>query len=121
MTDCSVSHLHVNANAYTTTFLWRDYDIGRLKGVEVKPHIDQSGPTPPLPPVAQQARRIPFHMHKEVTRELHQLEKQGIIEKVDGPTPWVSPLVENTRILMTQLLMHRYCIRNMVDMEIQDT
>ena len=32
-------------------------------------------------------------MHKKVARELDQLEQQGIIEKVDGPTPWVSPLV----------------------------
>ena len=62
--------------------------IGRLKGVEVKLHIHQS-----VPPVAQRARRIPFHMRKKVARELDQLEQQGIIEKVDGPTPWVSPLV----------------------------
>ena len=32
-------------------------------------------------------------MRKKVANELDQLEKQGIIEKVDGPTPWVSPLV----------------------------
>ena len=32
-------------------------------------------------------------MRKKVARELDQLEQQGIIEKVDGPTPWVSPLV----------------------------
>ena len=51
--------------------------------VEVKLHIDQS-----VPPVAQRARRIPFHMRKEVAKELNQLEQQGIIEKVDGPTPW---------------------------------
>ena len=60
--------------------------IGKLKGVEVKLHIDQSVP----PPVAQRARRIPFHMRKKVAKELDQLEQQGIIEKVDGPTPWVS-------------------------------
>lgn len=26
-------------------------------------------------------------------QELHKLEQQDIIEKVEGPTPWVSPLV----------------------------
>ena len=62
--------------------------IGRLKGVEVKLHIDQS-----VPPVVQQAQRIPFHMPKKVAGELDQLEPQEIIEKVDGPMPWVSPLV----------------------------
>ena len=46
-----------------------------------------------VPPVAQPHRRIPFHMRKKVEQELENLEKQGIIEKVEGPTPWVSPLV----------------------------
>jgi len=62
--------------------------IGTLKDVEVKLHID-----PSVPPVAQPARRIPFHLRKKVEQELAQLEQQGIIEKVEGPTPFVSPLV----------------------------
>lgn len=62
--------------------------IGNLKGVEVKLHIDKD-----VPPVAQQARRIPFHLRKQVEKELEHLETQGIIEDVEGPTPWVSPLV----------------------------
>ena len=52
--------------------------IGKLKDREVSLHIDDS-----VTPVAQPPRRIPFHMRKEV---------EGIIEKVEGPTPWVSPL-----------------------------
>ena len=32
-------------------------------------------------------------MRKQVEIELERLEKQDIIEKVDGPTPWISPLV----------------------------
>ena len=32
-------------------------------------------------------------MRKRVAAELDSLERQGIIEKVDGPTPWISPLV----------------------------
>ena len=28
-----------------------------------------------------------------MAKELINLEEQGIIEKVEGPTPWVSPLV----------------------------
>ena len=62
--------------------------IGELKDFEVKLHIDQS-----VPSVAQPARRIPFHMRKKVSAALEQLEQQGIIEKVQGPTPFVSPLV----------------------------
>ena len=62
--------------------------IGKLKGVEVKLHINQS-----VPHVAQRARQTPYHMRKKVAKELDQLEKQGIIEKVDSPMPWVFPLV----------------------------
>ena len=43
-------------------------------------HIDKE-----VPPVAQQARRIPFHLHKRVEKELDHLELQGIIEDVEGP------------------------------------
>ena len=62
--------------------------IGKLKDFEVKLHIDKS-----VKPVAQPARRIPFRLRKQVEAELERLEQQDIIERVDGPTPWVSPLV----------------------------
>ena len=62
--------------------------IGKLKNAEVTLHIDESEPT-----VAQAICQIPFHMRKAVAKELINLEEQGIIEKVEGPTPWVSPLV----------------------------
>ena len=54
----------------------------------MKLHIDES-----VSPVAQSACRIPFHLRKKVAAELKKLEQQGIIKKVEGPTPWVSPLV----------------------------
>ena len=42
----------------------------------------------------QPQRRIPYHMRKEVSKELEKLVKQDIIEKVvDQPTPWISPVV----------------------------
>ena len=62
--------------------------IGKLKNAEVTLRIDES-----VPPVAQATRQIPFHMRKVVAKELINLEEQGIIEKVEGLTPWVSPLV----------------------------
>ena len=62
--------------------------IGRLKNFEVKLHINEA-----VPPVAQPARRIPFHLRKKVSAALKRLENKRIIEKVDGPTPWISPLV----------------------------
>ena len=62
--------------------------IGKLKDFEVKLHIDES-----VVPVTQPARRIPFHLRRQVASELQRLEQQGIIEPVEGPTPLVSPLV----------------------------
>ena len=62
--------------------------IGKLKGEQVKLHVDKQ-----VTPVAQRARRLPFHLRKEVEKELDHLEQNGIIEKVEGLTPWVSPLV----------------------------
>ncbi|CAB3999606.1 Hypothetical predicted protein, partial [Paramuricea clavata] len=41
---------------------------------------------------AQAPRRIPFHIRKAVQAKLDELETLGIIEPVNGPTPWVSPL-----------------------------
>ena len=62
--------------------------IGKLKGGKVKLEIDTQ-----VKPVAQPHRRIPFHMRKKVEQELKRLEELDIIEKVEGPTPWVSPIV----------------------------
>ena len=55
---------------------------GKLNNAEVTLHIDES-----VPSVAQVTRRIPFHMRKAMAKELINLEEQGIIEKVEEPTP----------------------------------
>ena len=62
--------------------------MGKMTGVKVKFHVD-----PDVKPVVQPHRRIPFHMRKRVEEEIKRLEELDIIEKVDGPTPWVSPIV----------------------------
>ena len=61
---------------------------GKVDGVEIKLHIDQD-----VSPKEQQHRRIPFHIRLDVENELDRLDKLYIIERVDGPTPWVSPIV----------------------------
>ena len=63
-------------------------EIGKLKYFQVHLHINKD-----IKPVKQTHRRIPFHMRKQVEKELVRLENQGIIETVTGPTPWVSPIV----------------------------
>ena len=41
----------------------------------------------------QPHRRIPFHVRKQLEEQLERDEKSGVIERVEGATPWVSPLV----------------------------
>ena len=44
-------------------------------------------------PVAQRHRRVPFHLRDKVDAEIQRLIDLDIVEKVDGPTDWVSPIV----------------------------
>ena len=46
-------------------------DVGKLKDYELKLHIDET-----VTPVAQAARRIPFHLRKKVSAELKRLEQR---------------------------------------------
>lgn len=62
--------------------------IGKLKNFQVKLNISKD-----VKPVAQQHRCIPFQLRKALENELTRLEQLDIIEKVTGPTPWVSPIV----------------------------
>ena len=63
--------------------------MGKLKGHQVKLHIDKT-----VPPIAQKERRIPFALRERVNAELKKLEEAGIVEDVtDEPTPWLNPLV----------------------------
>ena len=43
--------------------------------------------------MAQPPRRIPFSRREKVTEKLEELLKLDVIEKVEGPTSWVNPLV----------------------------
>ena len=61
---------------------------GHLKNCEIHLEIDEA-----VTPVAQPARRIPNSLKQVVNAKLEEMRKQGIIEKVEGATPWLSPLV----------------------------
>ena len=59
----------------------------------MKIHIDTTVKT-----VAQNRRKTLFHLRYKVEREVNELMKSDIIEKVEGePTPWVSPIVTRPR------------------------
>ena len=62
--------------------------IGKLKDYELKLHIDNT-----VPPVAQKVRPLPYAMKEKVDKEIKNLLKLDIIEKVENPSPWVSNIV----------------------------
>ena len=51
-------------------------------------HVDESVTT-----IAQAMRRIPFSGKQKVVDKLEELEALDVIEKVNGPTSWINPLV----------------------------
>lgn len=55
---------------------------------QLKLHIDEK-----VLPRAQSARPIPFARRSQVDEALKEYLDHGIIEKAEGPTPWVSPIV----------------------------
>jgi hypothetical protein len=77
----------------TAEKLIKEYDelfhgLGKLKGHQIKLHIDES-----VPPVAQPHRRVPFHVRQQLEEQLKRDEELGVVERIEGPTPWVSPIV----------------------------
>ena len=63
--------------------------IGKLKNDQVKLYVNSS-----VTPVAQKARRIPFHLRQKVDKELEKLRNADVIDDItEEITPWVSPNV----------------------------
>ena len=61
---------------------------GLLKDYQLKIHLDEN-----IAPVQQPIRRVPFHTKQAISDELERLMKLNIIEKVNGPTTWLNPVV----------------------------
>ena len=93
-TDLGLLHIVNNVSTpETTSSIMEEYSdrfkgLGKLKGTTAKLHVDKS-----VKPLAQKHRRVPFHIRDQVEAELKKLEDFDIIERAEGPTPWVSPIV----------------------------
>ena len=90
--DLNVLKLGPEVNVLTKSEVKQKYPecfevIGKLKDFQLKIRIDAN-----VKPVAQSPRRVPFSMRKKVEDKLNELLEKDIIEKVYGPTPWVSPV-----------------------------
>ena len=61
---------------------------GKLKNFQCKLHVDEN-----VQPVAQNLRRYPYHLRKDIRAELKRLEEADIIAKVEGSQEWISNFV----------------------------
>nr|CAI5846928.1 unnamed protein product [Callosobruchus analis] len=63
-------------------------EFPKFKGVVVDIPIDKS-----VPPVCQPYRRIPIPLESKVEEKIQELVESDIIEAVNGPAKWISPIV----------------------------
>ena len=77
--------------------------IGKFKNVTAKLHID-----PNVLGIIQKHCRVPFHLRIKVENELQQLLQAGIIEKVNKPSEWISPIVIVPKKDSDEVCMCRY-------------
>ena len=62
--------------------------VGKLKDRTVQLHIDTD-----VRPIAQPIRKTPFSLRSKVENKIKELVDLDIIKPVEGPTPWVNPVV----------------------------
>ena len=62
--------------------------LGKLKGYQLKVHMDRN-----VRPVAHPLRQIPFSKRAKVNEKLNELLHLDVIEKAEGQTSLVNPLV----------------------------
>ena len=86
LTLCQVNH--INTDQILGQFPELTNGFGKLEDFQLKIPIDDI-----VKPVIQPMRRVPYQLREKLDDKLIELEKLQIIEKVEGPSPWVSPIV----------------------------
>ena len=62
--------------------------LGKLKDFQLDIPVD-----PCVKPIVQSMRRVPFSLRDKLEKKLDELVDLDVIEKAEGPTPWISPVV----------------------------
>ena len=86
--NMNTQHSHPDVQRIIDNHKFLFQGIGKLKGTEVKLEIDKK-----VEPIAQRARRISHSMTSRVNEKLKEMLEQDIIEKAEGATSWLSPLI----------------------------
>lgn len=80
-TKLGVLKVGLGVNAVDGTF-------PKIRGVQIHIPIDKS-----IKPVSQPCRRVPVPLESKINRKIQELIDTDIIEPVNGPSDWISPLV----------------------------
>ena len=96
-TSAELGILKIEINTVSEETLFRDFaecfdGVGKLNEFQAKLHVDES-----VKPVAQKLRLPPFGLRDKIEQKLNELVDFDIIEPVEGPTPWVSPVIVVTK------------------------
>jgi len=75
--DCAKQHHHV--------FAVEDHERGEVVGVEHEINTGNS------PPIRQVLRRVPFAVREAMTKMVHDMLEEGVIQ--ESSSPWASPVV----------------------------
>jgi len=92
-TDLGLLHIINSVSTPKVDNIIEDYEdcfegLGKMKGRTAKLHVNDRAK-----PLTQKYRRLLFHIRDQVEAELKNLEDLDIIERAEGPTPWVSLIV----------------------------
>lgn len=83
-TDLGVLKIGLDVNQVGTN----SKPFPKFKGVLIQIPIDDN-----VKPVSQPYRRVPIPLEEKVDAKLEELLQKDIIEKVEGPSEWISPIV----------------------------
>ncbi|XP_063411616.1 uncharacterized protein K02A2.6-like [Mytilus trossulus] len=95
--ELGVLKIETNVNTVTDNVVKTNYTskfpkvfsgVGKLVNFQLKIPIDKR-----IQPVIQPLRRIPYHLRGKLEEKLNELVEQDIIEAVNGPSQWTSPIV----------------------------
>lgn len=64
----------------------------KMRGIQIEIPVDSN-----VRPISQPYRRVPIPLMKLIDKKLNDLENLDIIERVDAPSKWVSPIVPDLK------------------------
>lgn len=83
-----VYNVHMDSTSILKEFPECFEGIGKLKDYQLHIPVDNT-----VQPVVQGLRRVPYNLREKLDKKLDELESLDIIEKVEGTSRWISPIV----------------------------